>query len=53
MKPYNKRVNIFIEEYNERIKTAQEKLEQESRNKLYTSESFSIDDLMGMIDLEK
>ena len=49
----SKRVNIFTEGYNERIKTAQEKLEQESRNELFTSESFSVDDLMGMIDLEK
>ena len=49
----SKRVNKFTEGYNERIKTAQEKLEQESRNELFTSESFSVDDLMGMIDLEK
>ncbi|MBQ3408678.1 MAG: hypothetical protein IJH12_05715 [Clostridia bacterium] len=49
----SKRANKFTEGYNEKIKIAQEKLEQELRNELSTSESFSFDDLMGMIDLEK
>ena len=47
------RINRFTANYNKKIKTAQEKIEEESSSKLFETKSVSFDDLMSMFDEAK
>ena len=49
----SKRINRFTANYNEKIKSAQEKIEEKSNSKLFKTESVNFDDLMSMFDEAK